>query len=464
MKILFVVPRSFNKKQMYKEYPLGVGILATLCRQNGHETLVYDGNVEDGEGENVELWVEAFQPDVISFSIITPNYPVAKMQVLKLKDIYPSAIYIAGGLHPTLFPELVLKDGYDLVCLGEGERRFPMIIDAIENKEGFYHIDGVLFNDGSTTFKNPMTGERVDLNRLPFVDRNVFNLKRYTHHSLVASRGCPYKCNFCCNYSGTILQKGLSVSPATRVLDELEYLEKTFNASVVFFCDDIFFVKRKEILKFCAGYKERGLSLKWIGQMRADTLDDEIAVAMAQAGCQRLYFGIESGSEEVLVSTNKRLTKAQMLAGTNAAKKAGIRVKTGWIFGLPGTLADQKASIDFMLNMRPHEISIHQLIPFPGTPYYDSPEQFGIRIRDKLDFESFCYGGISGNIQFDYLTEDKLIELYFEAAKRLEAAGYVASDKANLDDEYLYSTPINNNFMPVFRKLSSENKGRFNAE
>ncbi|MFH0287179.1 B12-binding domain-containing radical SAM protein [Vibrio owensii] len=458
MRILFVVPRSFNEKQMYKEYPLGVGILATLCRQSGHETLIYDGNVEDCEGQNVESWVEEFKPDVISYSIITPNYPVAKIEVARLRETYPDAFYIAGGLHPTLFPELVLDDGYDLVCLGEGERRFPRVIDALEAKTLFHHIDGVRFRDNGAIVHNPMSDQRVNLNDLPFVDRNVFNLKRYSHHSIVASRGCPYKCNFCCNYSGTILQKGLSVSPAVRVLDELEYLEKTFGATVVFFCDDIFFVKRNEILKFCAGYKDRGLSLKWIGQMRADTIDEEIAEAMAQAGCQRLYFGVESGSEDVLVSTNKRLTKQQLLAGTNAAKKAGIRVKTGWIFGLPGTLMDQKASIDFMLEMRPHEISVHQLIPFPGTPYYDTPELFGIRIRDKLDFESFCYGGISDNIQFDYLTEDQLVDLYYETAERLEQAGYVASDQAKSGSEYLYSTPINKEFMPVFRKMAVGSK------
>jgi anaerobic magnesium-protoporphyrin IX monomethyl ester cyclase len=455
MKILFVVPRSFNKKQMYKEYPLGVGILATLCKQRGHEVKVYDGNVEDSEGEAVEDWAKSFSPDVIAYSIITPNYPVAKLQIASLKEILPGTFFIAGGLHTTLFPELVLQDGFDLACLGEGEERFVSVIESLVSHSCFSNIDGVMYKKGDEVIYLPRANRQVNLKELPFVDRSVFNLKRYTHHSLVASRGCPYKCNFCCNYSGTILQKGVSVSPAESVLDELEYLEKTFEAKVVFFADDIFFVKKKEILKFCKGYIEKGLNIKWIGQMRADTIDDEIAEAMASAGCQRLYFGVESGSEKVLISTNKKLTKKQLLAGVEATKRAGIRVKTGWIFGLPGTLEDQYASIDFMLEMRPHEISVHQLIPFPGTPYYDNPEDFGIRIKDKLDFESFCYGGISQNIQFDYLKEEQLVDLYLETASRLETAGYVVSDKAQPGDEYLYSTPINKDFMPVFKKNTS---------
>jgi len=81
-----------------------------------------------------------------------------------------------------------------------------------------------------------------------------------------------------------------------------------------------------------------------------------------------------------------------------------LRAKTGWIYGLPGSLDEQYESIEFMLELRPHEISIHQLIPFPGTIYYNDPARFGIRIANPTAFESFCYGGLEGDIRFDYLT------------------------------------------------------------
>ncbi len=88
-----------------------------------------------------------------------------------------------------------------------------------------------------------------------------------------------------------------------------------------------------------------------------------------------------------------------------------MRVKTGWVFGLPGTLDEQYESVAFMRELRPHEISIHQFIPFPGTEYYEPAGGYGVRIRDPKDFASFCYGGLSDNISFDYLSQGQLIEL-----------------------------------------------------
>jgi hypothetical protein len=149
------------------------------------------------------------------------------------------------------------------------------------------------------------------------------------------------------------------------------------------------------------------------------------------------------------------MTATQIARGVRAAKAAGLRVKTGWIYGLPGSLEEQYASIPFMLELRPHEISIHQLIPFPGTVYYRNPGQFGIRIADPKAFESFCYGGLDDNIQFDYLSHSQLVKLLEDTVRALESAGYVGSDQARPGSEFVYSTPLNKTSMTVFRPASS---------
>jgi len=100
--------------------------------------------------------------------------------------------------------------------------------------------------------------------------------------------------------------------------------------------------------------------------------------------------------------------------------------------------------------LRPHEISIHQLIPFPGTVYYQDPGRFGIRIANPKAFESFCYGGLDGNIRFDYLSHSQLVQLLQDTATALEGAGYVSSDLAGPDSEFIYTTPLNQNSMNVF--------------
>ncbi len=267
----------------------------------------------------------------------------------------------------------------------------------------------------------------------------------------IASRGCPYDCSFCCNYTGTVLVKGVAICGHERVIREMAILEKDFGAKEIFFADDIFFLKKKSIVTFCEEYAASGLGVSWIGQLRADSMDSAVAEAMASANCRRIYFGIESGSDDILNRAKKRMTVEKMLTGVQCASDAGIRVKTGWIYGLPGSLTEQRKSIDLMLRMRPHEISIHQLIPFPGTAYYSRPQDFGIRIKNPKDFESFCYGGIGDNISFEYLSQSEMIALLEDTANALERDGYVSSDIATPEDEYVYSSPLQKKSMNVFR-------------
>lgn len=452
MRVLFAVPRSFNPKQMYREYPLGVGYLGTVLKQHGHEVRVFDQNVEGLEDEHLFKEIALFQPDVVGFSVITPNYPVARRQLHAIKARFPEVHLITGGIHTSLFPEDLLLDGADAVVLGEGEAVICELVSRLGSGGDLSDLPGLVFRNASGEVKRtPGWSQISKLDELPFVDRSLYNLTRYTHHSMLASRGCPHHCAFCCNYTGTVRNDGVAIRWHEKILDEMQHLRDAFSAREIFFADDIFLLRKQDIRQFCQSCATRNLGISWIGQMRADRVDEAIAAGMRQAGCQRIYFGVESGSERILQAAKKGMTKDQIRRGITAAIKAGIRVKTGWIYGLPGELQEQYESIEFMLELRPHEISIHQLIPFPGTIYYSEPARFGIRIANPKAFESFCYGGLDGEIRFEYLSHGQLVQLLEDTAAALEAAGYVSSDEAGLESEYIYTTPLSRNSMNVFR-------------
>jgi len=457
MRILLVAPRSYNPKQMYREYPLGIGFLGTLLKQHGHEVRVFDQNVEGLSDEGLFKLAAEFQPEIAGFSVITPNYPVARKQIGKLTQLNPDVWVLAGGIHATLFPDDLMADGVDVVVLGEGE---PIILDLVTSlAEGrdLGRLPGLLFrSDAGEIIRTAGHSQTSALDELPVVDRSLYNLPKYTHHSMLASRGCPHHCAFCCNYTGTVRNDGVAIRQHLRVIAEMEHLRDHYDAREIFFADDIFLLRKHDILEFCKANAERQIGVKWIGQMRADRVDKTVAEAMRAASCQRIYFGVESGSDRILRDAQKGITTAQIRRGIRAASDAGLRVKTGWIYGLPGTLKDQYESIPFMLDLRPHEISIHQLIPFPGTVYYTDAARFGIRIADPKAFESFCYGGLDGDIQFDYLSHDQLRQLLEDTAEALEAAGYVSSDKAGPGAEYVYTTPLSRNSMNVFRPAAPE--------
>lgn len=456
MRVFFAVPRSYNPKQMYREYPLGVGFLGTLLKQAGHEVRIFDQNVEGTNEIALFDQIEEFSPDIVGFSVITPNYPVARRQIRQVKTVYPQVRVVAGGIHATLFAEDLIADGADIVVLGEGEAVILDLVNASLDPARLAAIPGLVFaKEGGGVVRTPGWSQTSALDDLPFVDRSLYNLSKYTHHSMLASRGCPHHCAFCCNYTGTVRNDGVAIRWHEKVLDEMEHLRDRFGAREIFFADDIFLLRKQDIHQFCTAAKARQLGVKWIGQMRADRVDLAIAGAMAEAGCQRIYFGVESGSESILRAARKGMSKDQIRKGINAAIEAGMRVKTGWIYGLPGSLDEQYESIDFMLELRPHEISIHQLIPFPGTIYYTQPAQFGIRIADPKSFESFCYGGLEGNIRFDYLSHAQLVRLLDDTSAALEAAGYVSSDQATPNSRYIYTTPLSRNSMNVFRPAAA---------
>ena len=456
MRVLFAVPRSHNPKQMYREYPLGVGFLGTLLKQAGHEVQVFDQNVEGMEDELLFDAVNRFEPALVGFSVITPNYPVARRQIAKLRQTHPDMRIVAGGVHANLFPEDLLADGADIVVLGEGEPVIAELVAHLQDGRSFDHLEGLVFRARNGEVVRTRGQSKVTaLDGLPFIDRTLYNLPRYSHHSMLASRGCPFHCDFCCNYTGTVRSDGVAIRQHERVISEIEHLRDVHAAREIFFADDIFLLRKADILQFCRAYAARNVGVSWIGQLRADRVDPEVAAALRAAECQRIYFGVESGSDRILQNAHKGMTREQIRRGIKAAMAAGLRAKTGWIYGLPGTLEEQYESIRFMLDLRPHEISIHQLIPFPGTIYYREPARFGIRIANPKSFESFCYGGLDGNIRFDYLSQQQLVQLLEDTATALEAEGYVSSDQAGPKSEYIYTTPLCRNSMNVFRPPAS---------
>jgi radical SAM superfamily enzyme YgiQ (UPF0313 family) len=449
MKVCLIVPRCLNPKQTYREYPLGVGLIATSLKRQGCEVLLYDQNAEGPDDELLFKRLTEFNPAIVGFSIITPSYPIAKRQIQRLKRERPEILILAGGVHAGLFPDDLLADGADAVVFGDGCSSMTAIIEKMNQRTTWQGLPGVVYRDGRAV-QPALPAKRLEGEDLAIVDRDVFNLPLYTHHSMMASLGCPHRCSFCCNYAGTVLQDGVTIRTHEALCQEMHYLAERYQAKQVFFVDDVFLVSRGNVLGFCRRLEKERLEMQWIAQMRVDAVDAEVATAMRKANCQRIYFGVESGSEAILQRIRKGIDRPTIQRGIQSAKEAGMRVKTGWVFGLPGTLEEQYEAVAFMRELRPHEISIHQFIPFPGTPYYERAAEHGIRIRDPKDFASFCYGGLSDNISFDYLSRNELEELLRYTVAVLESEGYVSSDRAKTQDEYVFSTPLNEFSMNVF--------------
>jgi anaerobic magnesium-protoporphyrin IX monomethyl ester cyclase len=432
----------YRPKRIYSEYPLGLGYVGTALLNAGAQVRVLDLALD---ATPLSEAISTFKPTTIGFSFLSTSWPSARQEVEKIRDSYDGYI-IAGGIHATLFPDQVLQAGFDVVVCGESE---STVVDLVKrlgaapySKDGAGNLDvpGVAFLHSGILRRNPDARPVTDLDSLPFIDRDIYNLSLYSHHSIMTSRGCPYACKFCCNW-GAGPAKCRSRSPAN-VLGEIRYLVTKYKAHLIYFADDLFFFSAAQRLAFCQTVCESNLDIEWVTQLRVDSVDRELLSAMKSAGCIKVCFGVEAGDQTILDAIGKRVAVEQIRSAITGAHRAGLKTKTWWILGLPGSLSQQMASLDLMLELMPNEISIHSLAPLPGSEYWLHPDKYGIHILDREDYGSLYYHSLPTNLRLDYLSPDDLRRLFDLFIQKLKQAGYRTTDEAPADYEYLLSTPF----------------------
>ena len=313
-----------------------------------------------------------------SSSILNSTLEVNKY----IKNLYPKSLRIVGGPHPTCMPNDMVKY-FDRVVVGEGENS---IIKAIEN--------------GSEKIINYPPIKEID--KIPFPARNLIPIHNYHRTigglkstSLLTSRGCPYRCAFCCKKARG---KNVRFRSAKNVLSEVEECIKLYNIRTFNIRDDVFTLNRKRLFKILDGFKKH--DVLWRCLTRVDLVDEEILVAMKESGCVQVVYGIESGSQTILDNLRKDTTVEQNARAINLSVKVGISTKASIIVGSPGETWDTvHESIDFIEKNLPDEGIVCVFTPYPGSPVWENPESFGIKILTR-DFNKYLIvgKGMRGNV------------------------------------------------------------------
>jgi radical SAM superfamily enzyme YgiQ (UPF0313 family) len=385
--------------------------------------------------------VQDFEPTMIGFSFLSTSWPTVAQHVTDIRAVFDGYL-IAGGIHATLFPQQVLDSGFDVVVCGEGEQVVANVMSILWKRgksTELAALPGVALLQEDTFICNPNTTSVMCLDTLPFINRELYDLSLYHHHSIMTSRGCPYSCKFCCNW-GVGVRKCRSRSPAN-VVQEVKHLVDQYGADLIYFADDLFFFSDKKRSEFCELLLESRIEVDWVVQLRADSVNQDMLNQMKRAGCVKVCYGIESGDQAVLDAVGKRITVEQIRHAINESHKSGLHTKTWWVLGLPGSFEQQLASLDLMLELMPNEISIHSLVPLPGSEYWQHAERYGLHILDRDAFGDLYYHSIPDNIRMEYLTHDELRYLFEYFIQQLKQAGYRTTDEAGECDKLLLSTP-----------------------
>ena len=278
--------------------PLGIGYVAASLKKHGVPTELVDCTFMSRD-ETVEK-VKRSNPQVIGiysmFSMKRSSLELARV----LKD--ECDLLVAGGPLPTLDPADFLE-AFDVAVIGEGEQTMVDLVDCFDKGTAFSHVKGIAYKShGEVRYASPR-GFVEDLDCLPFPSRELFDneaYKRYyaerfgyTTTPLITSRGCPFSCDFC---SRPVFGSSFRLRSAGNIVDEVKLIVE-LGYDRVWFADDCFTLDRKHLVNVCDEMMRRDADVSWECLSRVDTMDKEIAVKMRQAGCVRVFFGLESGND-----------------------------------------------------------------------------------------------------------------------------------------------------------------------
>lgn len=370
--------------------PLGLLTIAAPLLQAGHNVKVINLNLKNRLSHDIDDFIREFKPDFVGITSTTPLIKKVYKIASRIKAIEKNIMVIAGGPHCSALPHDVLRESeIDCVVIGEGDFVMKMIVDGCISET----IPNIVFKNNGLISESKMSHQSInDLDSLPYPAYELVNVKDY-HQPMISSRkrplgymetsrGCFARCIYCNkNIHGF---KVRFKSPA-RVVDEMERM-LTLGFKEIHIIDDIFTANKKRAFAICEEILKRNLKFPWYprGGLRPDTVNLELLRIMKRAGCYRIPFGIESGSQRIIDRIHKRMKLEQAEEAVRLSKMAGMEIECYFMIGLPTeTEEDIKSSIDFAIKLDPDYVKFAITIPLPGTPLFEQMSKMGhIKTRD----------------------------------------------------------------------------------
>ena len=192
--------------------------------------------------------------------------------------------------------------------------------------------------------------------------------KKQPSHSLFTSRGCPGTCTFCNKMIFGTKARYFSVE---RIVEEFFLLRDRYGAQDIAIYDDNFLADRKIAHAVCDALIRNKFDRTWSIEARIDSVDREMLLHAKEAGCDFIAYGIESGSQKVLDSMNKRITLEQIRRVIRMTKEVGINIRGYFMMGMPyETLEDMNQTVSFAKELNIEVASFTLFVPLPGTLEY----------------------------------------------------------------------------------------------
>jgi anaerobic magnesium-protoporphyrin IX monomethyl ester cyclase len=389
-------PKQLERMRPYP--PLATLLSAALLRERGHDVSLFDAMLARGT-EEFRAALAAARPAVVGILEDNFNY-LTKMCTVRMREATLAMIgaarehgcrVVVNGSDSTDHPARYLDAGADAVILGEGEWTMLAVADALraEPASDLSAVGGLALRDahGELSYTTTRAGTR-DLDALPLPAWDLVDAEAYRRAWTVAhgrfswnmatSRGCPFGCNWCAK---PVFGRRYSQRSPESVAMEMRRLKERVAPDHVWFADDIFGLTAQWIERFAAAVTELDARIPFMIQCRADLLKPRVAAALAQAGAEEVWLGVESGSQRILDAMEKDTTVDEVRAATRALRAHGVRACWFLQLGYPTERwEDLLLTRDLVRDEGPDDIGVSVAYPLPGTKFHAAVQaQLGAR-------------------------------------------------------------------------------------
>jgi radical SAM superfamily enzyme YgiQ (UPF0313 family) len=369
MKIVFVQPNVGFKGHTWEA--LGMGYIIAYLRKHytGDLDIDFYSGFYDTDAQIIQGCRDA---DIVGFGCTSPQYGhglnLAKQ--IKTGDNY----IILGGIHPSALPDLVLREPcVDAVVIGEGEKAMLKLVEDVAQ--------------GKNISKLRASADYImDLDDMPFPDRKTIKNERNIRQafsdegvritSVLSSRGCPFRCSFCCSH--VLWGHRVRFRSSTNILDEVEELVRDWNIQFLKFADDTFTANKERIIEFCRLKNERGLKIRFGANAHVNTMDGDMLKYLAESGCRELWYGVESGSPRILKEMHKNTDIKRIKDVFKLTHDYGIKTRAYIVLGMPSETTEDIDMTERLLDeIQPDIVGFTLLAPFPSNEYFEPETMTG---------------------------------------------------------------------------------------
>jgi anaerobic magnesium-protoporphyrin IX monomethyl ester cyclase len=405
-KVLLFNPRSANGK-----YRIPNSVLQIAATVDGkYQWVIVDGNRESHPYEKIAFYLRTGEFRYVGFTVMPgPQLKEAIPFAKRIRSEFPGTIMIWGGYFATNQCKVVLQSGWvDFVINGPGDHAFPALLDALENdrpyeliKNLMYSRDGKIVKTGKEDLIDQATLPTMPYDKLDrlypmetYLGKTYLGKKTLAYHSSV---GCPFTCSFCAVVP--IYEARWKAKPAEQVYRDVKYIKDRWGADAIEFHDNNFFVSEKRTADFSRLIKDENMI--WWGEGRIDTIHkykDETLALMRESGCKMIFFGAETGNDEILKKMDKggTQTSAQIRAFAARMKQFDIIPEYSFVLGTPAETPEKvmqyiEQDIEFIKEIKEinpdTEIIIYTYSPVPteGSELYKKTLESGFRFPETLE-------------------------------------------------------------------------------